>query len=140
MSLALVSGGRLDGHLFVQASAHHPGQLEDAPEVLNASEPFFPLALPSGETVLIAKANVHSAIVERTAVNQDCTLGIQAAVEFVLCDGERLSGALIIDPVLGRCRVLDYLNRAEQRFLPLFSRMSVLLINRALIERVRTVD
>ncbi len=140
VALTLMSGMRLDGELYVQASGHHIGALEDAPEVLNAGESFFPLALRSGGTILVAKDSVRTLAVGRSDVNEDESLGIPARVEITLRDGERLNGSLIIEPVSGRTRVLDHLNRRQERFLTLFGRDSVLLVNRVLIERVRPLD
>lgn len=137
VAVTLMSGTRVDGELYVQASGHHIGELEDAPEVLNSDEPFFPLALRGGGTILVAKDNVRTVTVARRDVHEDESLGIAARVEIALRDGERLSGSLIIEPVAGRTRVLDYLNRHQERFLTLFGRDSALLVNRALLERVR---
>ena len=139
VSVTLMSGTRVDGELYVQASAHYHGALEDAPELLNADEPFFPLALRTGDTVLVAKDNVRSVTVAWNDVHDDETLGISTRVEVALRDGERVSGSLFIEPVAGRSRLLDYLNRRQERFLILFGRESVLLINRVLIERVRPI-
>jgi hypothetical protein len=137
VSVTFMSGTRVDGELYVQASGHYHGQLEDAPEVLNAEEPFFPLALHNGDTILVAKDNVRNVAVARRDVHEDEALGIPTRVEVTLRDGERLNGSLIIEPVSGRSRILDYLNRRQDRFLALFGRESVLLINRQLLERVR---
>ncbi|MEW5918576.1 MAG: hypothetical protein AB1762_19395 [Gemmatimonadota bacterium] len=139
VAVAFMSGTRIEGELFVQASAHFPGALEDAPEVLNANDAFFPLALLSGETLLVAKDNVRTVIVPRRDIHEDAALGIHARVEIALRDGERLSGSLYIEPVAGASRLLDELNRRQERFLTLFGRESVILINRMLIERVRAL-
>lgn len=139
VAVTLMSGTRVDGELFVQASGRHIGELEDAPEILNSGEPFFPLALRSGDTILVAKDNVRTVTVARRDVHEDESLGIPARVEIALRDGERLTGSLNIEPIAGRTRVLDYLNRHQERFLTLFGRDSVLLINRVLLERVRAL-
>ena len=137
VAVTLMSGTRLDGELFIQSSGRYHGELEDAPEVLNAEDPFFPLALRNGDAILIAKENVRCVAVARRDVHEDEALGIPTRVEVSLRDGERLTGSLIIEPVNGFSRVLDFLNRRQERFLPLFGRESVLLINRTLFERVR---
>lgn len=137
VAVTLMSGTRIDGELFIQASGAYHGELEDAPEVLNSDDAFFPLALRSGDTVLVAKENVRCVAVARRDVHEDEALGIPTRVEVSLRDGERLNGTLLIEPVNGFSRVLDFLNRRQARFLPLFGRESVLLINRTLLERVR---
>ena len=134
-----MSGTRVDGELYVQASGRYHGACEDAPEVLNAAEAYFPLALRTGETVLVSKENVRTVAVARRDVHEDEALGISTRVEISLRDGERLSGSFIIEPVAGRSRILDYLNRRQERFIMLFGRESVLLINRVLLERVRPI-
>jgi hypothetical protein len=139
VAVTLMSGTRLDGELFIQSSGRYHGELEDAPEVLNAEDPFFPLALRNGDAILVAKENVRSVAVARRDVHEDEALGIPTRVEISLRDGERLTGSLIIEPVNGFSRVLDFLNRRQERFLPLFGRESVLLINRTLLERVRPI-
>jgi hypothetical protein len=139
VAVTFMSGTRIDGELYVQASGHYQGEWEDAPEILNASDAFFPLALHTGETLIVAKDNVRIVAVARRDVHEDEALGIPARVEIALRDGERLSGSLIIDPVAGRSRILDYLNRRQERFIMLFGRESVLLINRVLLERVRPI-
>jgi len=136
-AVTLMSGTRLDGELYVQASGRYPGTFEDAPEVLNAVDGYFPMALRNGETVLISKENVRTVAVARRDIHEDETLGTATRVELALRDGERLSGSFIIEPVAGRQRILDYLNRRQERFILLFGRESVLLVNRVLIERVR---
>jgi hypothetical protein len=84
---------------------------------------------------------VRSVTVARSDVHDDEALGIPTKVDVALRDGERLSGSLFIEPVAGRSRVLDYLNhRRQERFLILFGRESVLLINRVLLERVRPIE
>ena len=137
VAVMLMSGTRVDGELFVLASGYRIGQVEDAPEALNSAEPFFPIALRSGDTILIAKDNVRTVAVARRDVHEDESLGILTRVEIALRDGERLSGSVIIEPLAGHTRVLDYLNRHKERFLTLFGRDSVMLINRVLLERVR---
>jgi len=137
VAVMLMSGTRVDGELFVQASGHRIGDIEDAPEVLNSAEPFFPLALRTGETILVAKDNVRTVAVARRDVHEDESLGILARVEIALRDAEKLSGSLVIEPLAGHTRVLDHLNRHKERFLTLFGRDSVMLINRVLVERVR---
>jgi hypothetical protein len=139
VAITFMSGTRIDGELYVQASGHYQGKDEDAPEVLNSSDAYFPLALRSGETVLVSKENVRTVAVARRDVHEDEALGIPTRVEVTLRDGERLSGSLIIEPVAGRSRILDYLNRRQERFILLFGREAVLLINRVLLERVRPV-
>ena len=139
VEVTLMSGARIEGELYVQASGHYQGELEDAPEILNSAEPFFPLALRNGENVLISKENVHTLAVARRGVHEDESLGIPTRVEVALRDGERLTGTVLIDPISGYSRLLDFLNRRQERFLTLYGRESVLLINRALLERVRPV-
>lgn len=137
VAVTLMSGVSMDGELFAQASEHYHGHVEDAPEILNSADPFFPLAVRNGETILIAKDNVQTVAIARSTVHEDAALGIPTRVEVGLRDGDRLSGTILVDPANGRTRLLDFLNRRRHRFIALYGRESVLLINRTLLERVR---
>lgn len=137
VAVTLMSGVSLDGELFAQASEHYHGDVEDAPEILNSADPFFPLAVRNGETILVAKDNVQTVAIARSTVHEDAALSVPTRVEVGLRDGDRLSGTILVDPASGRTRLLDFLNRRPHRFIALYGRESVLLINRALLERVR---
>lgn len=137
VSVTLMSGACVEGALYVQASGHHFGALEDAPEVLNNAEPFFPFALDSGGTTIVAKDNVRSLTTTRRDVHDDAALGLATRVEVTLRDGARLTGTVFVEPISGSSRILDFLNRHSERFVMLFRGDEVILLNRMLLESVR---
>src|SRR5205085_7173957 len=58
VELTLASGRRLEGDIFLQAFARFRAGPEEPLDVLNESEPFLPLALESGELVVLQKAHI----------------------------------------------------------------------------------
>lgn len=140
VTVTLLGGTLLEGDLFVRASARYANRLEDAPEVLNAPQPFFPMALHSGEIALVAKQHVYSLRGGPGAIHQDFLLGSPAMVELFMCDGQRISGRVLIEARGAHSRVLDFLNNNEERFFSLVSKHQLLLLNRTQVVRVRPLD
>jgi hypothetical protein len=140
VTITLLGGAKVDGDLFVKSSSRYAGRLEDAPEVLNAAQPFFPVALQTGEIALIAKSHVYSLRGGPGAIHQDSALGIPAMVELFMADGERVTGRVLIEPRRAHTRVLDFLNNGEERFFTVFVKHGLLLVNRSQVVRVRPLD
>lgn len=140
--LTTVSGERITGEIFVQPYAPYRAGREEPQDILNAAEPWFPVACEDGETVLVAKEQV----VELEAVlplDEDPVrhAGMQpSVVELRLVTGELRSGALFIEVPSDRPRILDFLNRVGERFLLLHDREHLRLVNRRFIEYVRPLD
>ena len=134
-------GERLAGDLFVQPYTRYRMGREQAPDLLNASEPFFPLGTDEA-TQLLAKDNVRE--VEVPGDDPE-GLGVHAGarvseIEVVLQGGIVRSGTVLLETPSDRPRLLDFLNRLDSRFLTLYCRDGVRLLNRRLIERVRPLD
>ncbi|HEY7568258.1 MAG TPA: hypothetical protein VH762_11845 [Gemmatimonadaceae bacterium] len=140
VTVTLIGGAKIEGDLFVRASSRYAQRLEDAPEVLNAPQPFFPMALPSGEIALVAKAHVYSLRGGPGAIHQDFSLGTPRTVELFLCDGERITGRVLIEPRRAHTRVLDFLNVEDEKFFTVFLKHGLLLVNRSQVIRVRPLD
>jgi hypothetical protein len=127
----LVSGEHVGGDLFIQASWRGPSLLEDAPEFMNAPEPFFPLQLTDGSTRLLAKEHVSLLKAPPPEEADDMALyGIPAPVSMALRNGSKVSGTLIIEALAPNMRLLDYLNRATEPFITLRDPAGTLLVNR----------
>jgi hypothetical protein len=140
VTINLVDGEALKGDVFIQASARHRFEMEDASEVMNAGEGFLPLRLQAGSTLLIAKSQVRDVRVALAHMAQpDWTVGVPTPVEIQLRDSTVVDGKLCIESMTGRMRVLDYLNRATDRFLPLYREEGLVLISFAQIVHVRQV-
>jgi hypothetical protein len=141
VAITLVGGDAMAGELFIQASALHRFEMEDANEIMNAPDAFFPLRLQSGSTLLVAKAKVRDVQVGPDhAADPDWTLGTPAEVCVTLEGGTTYTGVLLLPHAAGRGRVLDALNRDGQRFLTLHQDDGLVLVNRAQIVHVRHMD
>lgn len=135
--LITVEGQRVSGDLFVQASARNQLGHETAHDVLNAPEPFFPIATMKGRTLLLAKDHVRELFVAREDHEQEeWEFGTPAEVDVVMQGGSRHVGTILIQQTSGRQRVLDYLNRLTDRFLALHKDEGIVLLNRARIAHV----
>jgi hypothetical protein len=136
-----LDGERLAGDLFVQPYTRYRMGREQAPDLLNAHEPFFPLGTDDA-TQLLAKDNVRE--VEVPADEQDDVASHPGArateIEVVLAGGVVRTGLVLVETPSDRPRLLDFLNRLETRFLTLYSSDGVRLLNRRFIERVRPID
>lgn len=137
-------GEAIVGDLFVQAHARHRTGPEDAPDVMNDDEPFFPLAVEGGPTLLVAKDRVRLLEVEERGAGDDAADAVPGArltpIELTLDDGSTVEGSIYLEQTFGRPRLLDFLNRARSRFLTLYAGDGVRLVNRRLIERVRPLE
>ena len=137
--LTTASGERIAGDLFV-GSARRRYRREDVPEVMNAAEPFVPVAVDGDELYLVAKERVSE--VEYTVADEpdDEPLGAPMPVELLLTRGIRRRGTVYFEPLDGRSRLLDFLNRVGERFIALRVPGGMLLVNRAMVERIQPLD
>ena len=137
-------GERMSGELFVQPFSRYRNGPEQAPDIMNGGEPFFPFALDDGETVLIAKDHVREvefADAREEGEEPDGVAGARrATIEVTLAEGAVVSGTVYLQVPFDRPRLLDFLNRYDHRFITLYSPGGARLINRRLIERVRPLD
>ena len=140
--LTMAGAGTIQGEMFVQANSRHRAGPEHPEDILNDEEPFFPMVLDSGETLLIAKDQVLQAEMEDSTIQSLIENGAvrPAAVELTLAGGNAYSGTLFLEVRADRPRLLDFLNKFEHRFFLLHSSNGVRLINRHFIEHVRPLD
>jgi hypothetical protein len=139
--LTTMGGDRIVGELFVQTSARSRVGLEDAPEIMSAPDPFFPVVTSDGTTLLLAKDRVRELHVAREDTDpEQWQLGSPVDVEVALSGGPVYRGTLMIESMSGRSRLLDYLNRYDERFLTLHVEGGLVLLNRGLIEHVRPLN
>jgi len=140
--LTMAGAGSLSGEMFVQSYSRRGDSPENPEDILNDAEPFFPLALGDGNTLLIAKEQVLEAHLEDAVGEEpERRTGVRAAaVELTLAGGTARTGTLYLEVRADRPRLLDFLNKYEQRFFLLHSSDGVRLINRHLIEHVRPLD
>lgn len=140
--LSLVSGETITGAMFVQHAGEGDPRRESAVDVLNSAEPFFPVEVAEGETVLVAKDRVVEVLAARPTDEDELRRASarSALLEIVLSGGVVRSGLVLIEMPAGQPRLLDYLNRLSDRFLVLYATEGTRLLNRALIERVLPRD
>ena len=140
VSITMVGGERLSGSLFAP-QIYPPGGLEDPLQLLNELEPFFPLGLPTGEVLLIAKDRVLEIILDEALVGEeDPGSAPTALLQVTLAGGTSHVGSMRLEVRASRPRVLDYMNHCTARFMALRTDEGVRLINRKMIERVRPLD
>jgi hypothetical protein len=135
-----VGGERMTGELFVQASPRNRYGREEAADILNSAEPFFPMLTNAGELYLLAKERVREVESREPMPAEDWQIGAPATIEVWLTGGAVHTGNVYLESLSGRTRVLDYLNRVGERFLLLYTASGTLLLNRSFIERVRPLD
>jgi hypothetical protein len=142
LSAVLVTGGgeRLTGELFVQASPRNRYGREEAADILNSAEPFFPMLTSDGQLFLVAKERVRELESRDPMPTDEWQIGAPATIEVMLTGGSVHQGNVYLESLSGRTRVLDYLNRVGERFLLLYTTRGTLLVNRSFIERVRPLD
>ena len=136
--VSTTTGERLEGDLFVQHNVRRPSGLEDAPDVLNASEPFFPLG-SRDRVLLVAKSQVRVLHVVNSPALVHPDIGTLVDVDIQVDSGQMVSGTIIAELASARSRVLDFLNRLTERFLPVYTDEGLVLVNRDLIVHVEQV-
>jgi hypothetical protein len=143
MSVRLRSGLVIDGFVFLQTTPYGGRQGGEEPaDMLNGSEPFFPLESHRGETLLIAKDQVLEAIADIPLAIDELRRATarSADVEVTLEDGSQRRGTVFIELPHERPRVLDFLNSAADRFVTLYAGGTATLINGQAIACVHPLD
>ena len=138
--LVTVGGERVAGELFVQASPRNRYGREEAADILNSAEPFFPMLTSDGQLFLVAKERVRELESRDPMPTDEWQIGAPATIEVTLTGGSVHQGNVYLESLSGRTRVLDYLNRVGERFLLLYTTRGTVLVNRSFIERVRPLD
>jgi hypothetical protein len=133
VEITMVTGEELSGSLFVQPTWRRPSIEFDAPVLLNLPDEFLPLQLPNGRTRLIAKSHVvlmrgHSTTTPSELSDEE--LGEPAQVVIRCTNGSVAQGMMRISRVTSNMRVLDYLNRSAEEFIPLYEGQDTVLVNR----------
>jgi hypothetical protein len=138
--LITAGGEKVVGELFVQASPRNRYGREEAADILNSAEPFFPMLTSDGELFLVAKDRVRELEARDPMPADEWQIGAPASIEVLLTGGAVHTGNVYLESMSGRTRVLDYLNRVGERFLLLYTTRGTVLLNRSFIERVRPLD
>jgi len=142
VTLTLVGGDEMRGHIFVPMPAPgHDAELDPA-ALFNDAEPFFPLELEGGDVLLISKTRVVevAGLPLREQDEQLREATPMSLLQIVLAGGVAHFGSMRLDVRADRPRLLDLLNESHARFIPLYTDHGIRLVNRALIECVRPLD
>jgi hypothetical protein len=140
VSITMVGGELLSGSLFAP-QIYPPGGQEDPLQLLNEPDPFFPLGLPTGEVLLIAKDRVLEIVLDAPSSDEELPGSAPTALlQLTLAGGLTHVGSMRLEVRASRPRVLDYMNYCTARFMALRTDDGVRLINRKMIERVRPLD
>jgi hypothetical protein len=140
-----LDGERLVGDIFLQAYAQRRAGPEEPADLLNDDDPFFPLALPDGETLLLSKDRLREVELPEAGVPPEdealASAGVRwANVELTLLGNVVRTGCVRLELPFERPRLLDFFNRFAERFLTVHADDGVRLVNRRCIERVRPLD
>jgi hypothetical protein len=136
LKLTLTSGERLAGIVFLEPNARTHSGPQEARELLNDGDAFFPFSV-GGRVILLAKDQVKFATYADTApVPKIPPARIEVRVS--LADGSVVDGAVEIEARPDAHRLLDYLNAAQERFMAMrVDRLTHWLVNRRLIAGVQ---
>jgi len=141
VAITLLGGTAMGGSIFILASARLFAATEDAPEFMNAPDPFFPFRRDDGATILVAKHHVLTVEVDREfAPSSDWSYGEKATVEVVMQGGSVHRGEFSLEHYLGHARVLDHMNRYTEPFVILQQGAGVTLLNRQHIAYIHPLD
>lgn len=138
VELTLASGVRLEGDIFLQAFARFKAGPEEPLDSLNDAATFLPLALPSGELLLVQKSQiavVSTALPVGDDPEEPGVIGMH--VEIVFTNGDSRTGSVFPELRADRPRLVDFLNNNPLHFLPLFAPDHLLLISSAHIAYAR---
>ena len=145
VAVTTLDGERLVGDVVLQPYAHHRHGPETPADLLNDADPFFPLALADGETLLLAKERMREVEVpeDLPPVDDDPYVGAgvrYASVELTLLGNVVRVGYVRVELPYERPRLLDFFNRFAARFLTVYADDGVRLVNHRCIERVRPLE
>ena len=136
------SGETITGEMFLQPFARPDGGTERPADILNGKDPFFPVALTDGQLLLVAKGQVLELATDvgRDEYEERSRIARPAIIELRLISGATHAGAIFLEMPVEHSRLLDFLNRDDERFLTLHGTDTLLLVNREMIEHVRPLD
>lgn len=142
VSLLTLSGERLAGEVYLQPYVHHRRGREEVVDLLNAFEPFFPLRCADGAIRFLLKDEVVEVELDQVPFeDDDRRLGArEAVVELTLATGDSYTGCIHYEVPTARPRLLDWLNRLEQRFILVHASNGPRLVNWRRITAVRPLD
>ena len=142
VALLTTSGERLTGEVFLQPYVQHRRGREQVSDLLNGVEPFFALRCADGAIRFLQKERLaEAALLEPMQEDDGGHLGArEAVVELMLATGESYTARVHYEVPTARPRLLDWLNRLEQRFILVHAETGLRLVNWRLLNAVRLLD
>jgi hypothetical protein len=137
----MVEGMSIEGDLHLQPSTALHETRETPLELLNRAESFFPLSLPSGDVVFLAKAQV-AALAYQGPPTQDPdreSAALRIGLEITLSGGDQYRGFAATELPPNRSRASDYLN-ASERFFGLVVGETTVCLNRSHVRAARPLS
>lgn len=111
-------------------------------ELLNRGEAFFPLSLPHGDVVFVAKEQVAVLAYPEVVTFDDPerkTAALTIPLEIMMVGGAEYRGVAVSELPPTRARALDFLN-APERFFQLLTNDGTLCINRRFVRAARPLS
>jgi hypothetical protein len=145
VNLITVGGERFSGHLFVNPFHPRRGGREQPVDILNGPGEYLPLRTADG-IILVAKhaiAEVDHAASSDSEDDGSMPVGVRVTLSVTLSSGKAYSGCVHVEGPVNTPRLLDYMNRlaaANDRFVTLYAKKRVRLLNRDHIETIKTTD
>lgn len=139
----LTSGGeRFEGDVFLQSYVLHRHGPEEVIDLLNGPEPFFPVRCRDGAIRFLSKeCIVEAELLDPPSDDDTRRLGArEACVEITRGSGESYTARIFYEVPTARPRLLDWLNRLEQRFVLVHASTGARLVNWRTLALVRPLD
>jgi hypothetical protein len=139
--VVMVEGMSTDGDLHLQPRTALHESPETPLELLNREENFFPLSLPSGEVVFLAKAQVAALAYQgpRSHDPERESAALHIGLEVIMSGGDEYRGFAATELPPNRSRASDYLN-APERFFSLVVGETTVCLNRSHVRAARPLS
>ncbi len=141
--VTLAEGLVIQGEVHLQPQVAWRDGPETPVEMLNRGDAFFPMSLPHGEVVFVAKAQVAAlAFTEQPPLSDDPerqTVARMIPLEIMMVGGVEYRGTAVSEMPPTRGRALDFLNAAERFFL-LVTAEGSLCLNRGFVRAARPLS
>jgi hypothetical protein len=140
--VTLAEGLVIQGDVHLQPRVAWRDGPETPLELLNRVEAFFPMSLPNGEIVFVAKEQVAMLGYAAVVTFDDPERKVAARtipIEVMMVGGHEHRGVAVSELPPARSRALDFLN-APERFFQLMTEEGTLCLNRRFVRAARPLS
>jgi len=140
--LMTTTGERVEGDVYLQSYVLQRHGPEEVSDLLNGPEPFFPLRCRDGVIRFLQKERIVEAELLDPPSDDDMRRrgAREACVELTRMTGESYTARIFYEVPTARPRLLDWLNRIEQRFVLVHAAGGARLVNWRALAVVRPLD